>query len=97
MLVACVGPEVRVVWLALSEVVIDDRSEKRQHRHHDGKAHRPHSDKHTIHSRKSIALENCTSSSQTSAPSNLWSFLTLDDTGAITAGIEGPDGMTTHS
>ena len=54
-LVACVGPEVRMVWLALSEVVIDDRPEKRQHRHHDGKAHRPHSDKHTIHSKKSIA------------------------------------------
>ena len=54
-LVACVGPEVRVVWLALSEVVIDDRSEKWQHCHHDGKAHRPHSDKHAIHSKKSIA------------------------------------------
>ena len=54
-LVTHVGSEVRVVWLALSEVVIDDRSEKWQHRHHDGKAHRPHSDKHSIHSRKSIA------------------------------------------
>ena len=56
-LVARVGPEVRVVWLALSEVVIDDRSEKWQHCHHDGKAHRPHSDKHAIHSKKSIALD----------------------------------------
>ena len=54
-LVADVGSEVRVVWLALSEVVIDDRSKKRQHRHYDGKTHGPYSDKHLVHIKKSIA------------------------------------------
>ena len=56
MLVARVGPEVRVVRLSLSEVVIDDRAKKRQRHHQDGKAHRPHTDKHAIHIKKSIAV-----------------------------------------
>ncbi len=55
-LVADVGPEVRVIRLSLSKVMVEDRPHKRQHRQHNRKANRPHSHKHLVHTRKSIAV-----------------------------------------